>query len=213
MFAAAPTIVSLLIRHYLATEAIKFATGTERKDWIKMTLDLSEQIGNIAEARLRGEVVTPTPFPTVSSALTDPVADPLLELITLGSAVLGAPGTAAETLGYTFPGAAARQKKRLRSEVASGFPFTRERIKGAPKFAKRKTSQWNRDIKKAYATVKANKNEFGMKGKINLPKKAFPKIVKIVSDIRKGRKRTSKAGKQIKKVLGYALKRKKKGKR
>ena len=48
-----------------------------------------------------------------------------------------------------------------------------------------------------------------MKGKINVPKKAFPKIVKIVSDIRKGRKRKSKAGKQIKKALGYALKRKK----
>ena len=75
------------------------------------------------------------------------------------------------------------------------------RIKGAPKFAKRRASQWNKDIKKAYATAKANKNEFGMKGKINVPKKAFPKIVKIVSAIRKGKKQKATAGKQIAKAL------------
>jgi len=34
-----------------------------------------------------------------------------------------------------------------------------------------------------------------------VPKKAFPKIVKIVSEVRKGKKQKSKGGKQIAKVI------------
>ena len=49
MFAAIPPILGLLARYYVTTEAIKFATGTERKDWIKMSLDLSEQMHGAAE--------------------------------------------------------------------------------------------------------------------------------------------------------------------
>jgi len=49
------------------------------------------------------------------------------------------------------------------------------------------------------------KNTFGGAGKINLPKKAFPKIVKIVSDLRKGKKPKSKAAKQIRRVLGNIM--------
>ena len=188
MFAAAPPLVSLLIRYWITSEAVKFATGTSKTDLAKAALDASEQIGNLYTQR----IATAQAAPGYSPGFIPEV-----------------PGTIAEAAGYTFEGELARQQQRLASEIRGGLPSTRERIKGAPKYAKRKTSQWNKDIKKAYATAKANKNEFGAKGKINLPKKAFPKIVKIASDIRKGRKRTSKAGKQIKKALGYALKRKK----
>ena len=193
---AAPALASLLIRYYLVTEAIKFATGTERKDWIKMSLDISEQIGNVAEARFRKEIADPTPFTWPPSA-----GDIALELVTAGSALFGAPGTAAEFAGYTFPGEAAKQRQRLEAEVTGGFPFTGKRIKGAPKFAKRRLSTWNRDVKKAYAEVKKHKNQFGPKGLITVPKKAFPKIVKIVSEVRKGKKQKTKGGKQIAKVI------------
>jgi len=190
MFAAAPPLVSLLIRYWLVGEALKFATGTTKTDLAKAALDASEQIGNIYTARL-------------GTAQRDPsyYAGFVPELITAASGVLGAPGTIAEAAGYTFEGEFARQQQRLASEVRGGLPTTRERIMGAPKFAKRKVSSWNRDVKKGYAIAKANKNEFGMKGKINVPKKAFPKIVKIVSAVRKGKKQKSKAGKQIAKGI------------
>jgi len=202
MFAAVPPLVGLLIRYYLTTEAIKFATGTERKDWIKMSLDISEQIGNPFMARLQklasGEEAA-SPFPP--QQLGQLVPDLMLEMVTVGSGLLGAPGNIAESLGYTFPGAAAKQRQRLEAEVTGGFPFTRERIKGAPTFAKRKLSTWNKEIKKAYKVVKAKQNQFGPKGKINSPKKAFAQIVKMVSRYRKGRKLGNKAGKQIMRAL------------
>jgi len=200
---AAPALAALLIRYYLVTEAIKFATGTERKDWIKMSLDISEQIGNIAIARFEQEIADPRPLrmPTPLHPSVPSGGDLALDLLATGSALFGIPGTAAEALGYKFPGAAAKQRRRLESEVTGGFPFTKERLRGAPKFAKRKVSSWNRDVKKGYAIAKANKNEFGMKGKINVPKKAFPKIVKIVAAVRKGKKQKSKAGKQIAKGI------------
>jgi len=193
MFAAIPPILGLLARYYVTTEAIKFATGTKRQDWIKMSLDISEQIGDIYESRLREGKV----FPIAG----DPVGTFYGELVTLGAGALGAPGTAAEALGYTFPGAAAKQRQRLEAEVTGGFPFTRGRIKGAPTFAKRKLSTWNKQIKKAYKVAKTQKNQFGGKGKISVPKKAFPKIVKIVAAIRKGKKQKSTAGKQIARAL------------
>jgi len=193
MFAAIPPILGLLARYYVTTEAIKFATGTSREDWIKMSLDISEQIGDIYESRLREGKV----FPIAG----DPLGTFYGELVTLGAGALGAPGSAAEAFGYTFPGAAAKQRRRLEAEVTGGFPFTRERIKGAPTFARRKLSTWNKEIKKAYKVAKAQKNQFGGKGKINVPKKAFPKIVKIVAAIRKGKKQKSKGGKQIARAL------------
>jgi len=193
MFAAIPPILGLLARYYVTTEAIKFATGTSREDWIKMSLDISEQIGDIYESRLREGKV----FPIAG----DPLGTFYGELVTLGAGALGAPGSAAEALGYTFPGAAAKQRRRLEAEVTGGFPFTRGRIKGAPTFAKRKLSTWNKQIKKAYKVAKAHKNQFGRAGVITVPKKAFPKIVKIVAAIRKGKKQKSKGGKQIAKAL------------
>jgi len=197
MFAAIPPILGLLARYYVTTEAIKFATGTERKDWIKMSLDISEQIGNVYQAQLREGVFVGEPPGTQ----LDPVTALYGFLVTAGSATLGAPGTAAEALGYTFPGAAAKQRRRLEAEVTGGFPFARERIKGAPAFAKRKLSTWNKEIKKAYKVAKAHKNQFGRAGVITAPKKAFPKIVKIVAALRKGKKQKSKGGKQIAKAL------------
>jgi len=194
MFAAIPPILGLLARYYVTTEAIKFATGTKREDWIKMSLDISEQIGNIYTSRLREGKLLGDPF-------QDPLGVLYGELVTLGSGVVGIPGTTAEALGYTFPGEAAKQRQRLEAEVTGGFPFTRERIKGAPTFAKRKLSTWNKQIKKAYKVAKANKNQFGAPMKIRNPKKAFPQIVKIVAAIRKGKKQKSKGGKQIAKAL------------
>jgi hypothetical protein len=195
MFAAIPPILALLARYYVATEAIKFATGTERKDWIKMSLDISEQIGNIYTARLREGRVLGDPF-------QDPLGVLYGELVTAASVPLGAPGTAAEALGYTFPGAAAKQRGRLEAEVTGGFPFTRKRIKGAPTFAKRKLSTWNREVKKAYKAVKAQKNQFGPKGKINNAKKTFTQVVKMVSKWHSGKRLgKSSAARQITKAL------------
>jgi len=203
MFAAVPPLVGLLIRYYLTTEAIKFATGTERKDWIKMSLDISEQIGNPFMARLQklasGEEPA-SPFPP--QQLGQLVPDLMLEMVTVGSGLLGAPGNIAESLGYTFPGAAAKQRRRLEAEVTGGFPFTRARIKGAPTFIKRKLSAWNKEVKKAYKVVKAKQNQFGPKGKMNNPKQAFAQVVKMVSRYRKGRKLgKSKAARQIARAL------------
>jgi len=195
MFPAVPPLVGLLIRYYLTTEGIKFATGTKRKDWIKMSLDISEQIGDIYEARVRqGQLL--------GEFVENPVGVLMGEAVTGAAGVLGIPGTAAEALGFTFPGEAAKQRRRLEAEIAGGFPFTRKRIKGAPEFAKRKLSTWNREIKKAYKEVKAKKNQFGPQGKINNPKQAFAQIVKMVSKYRKGKKLgKSKAGKQITRIL------------
>ena len=197
MFAAAPPLVSWLIRYWLIGEALKFATGTSKTDLAKAALDASEQIGNLYTERL-------------ALAQRDPRAQlPLAgELITMGAGVLGAPGNIAEAAGYTFEGEFARQQQRLASEIGGGFPTTQVRIKGAPKFAKRKVSSWNRQVKKAYKAVKAHKNQFGPKGKINNPKKTFTQVVKMVSKWHSGKRLPkSSAGKQIKKALGYALKR------
>ena len=196
MFAAAPPLVSWLIRYWLIGEALKFATGTSKTDLAKAALDASEQIGNIYTERLALAQRDPRAFAGVVPEMKTDIAG-----------VLGAPGTIAEGLGYTFEGEFARQQQRLASEITGGLPTTQVRIKGVPKYAKRKVSSWNREIKKAYSVAKANKNQFGGKGKINVPKTAFPKIVKITAAVRKGKKQKSKAGKQIKKALGYALKR------
>jgi len=205
MFAAIPPILALLARYYVTTEAIKFATGTERKDWIKMSLDISEQIGSIYQAQLREGVFVQTPLgpsPGPGTAALDPVSALYAGLITAASASVGAPGNIAETLGYTFPGAAAKQRQRLEAEVTGGFPFTRARIKGAPTFIKRKLSNWNKEVKKAYKVVKAKQNQFGPKGKMNNPKTAFAKVVKMVSNYRKGKKLgKSKAARQIVRAL------------
>jgi len=196
MFAAAPPLVSWLIRYWLIGEALKFATGTTKRDLAAAALDLSEQIGQAYQTRLTtGQL--PGRLPAVFE-----------EPLTIAQGVVGAPGMAAEALGFTFEGEFARQQQRLASEIAGGLPATQMRIKGAPTFArrkitaaKRKLSNWNREIKKAYAVAKANKNQFGPPGKISVPKKAFPKIVKIVAAIRKGKKQKSTAGKQIAKAL------------
>jgi len=205
MFAAAPPLVSMLIRYWLIGEALKFATGTSRRDLAAAALDISEQIGQAYQTQITtGQ--RPDRLHPMFAAFEDP--------LTVAQGVVGAPGMAAEALGFTFEGEFARQQQRLASEIAGGLPATRVRIKGAPKFArgrvtaaKRKLSSWNRDVKKAYAEVKKKRNSFGIPGKINVPKKAFPKIVKMVAAVRKGKKQKSKAGKQIKKALGYALKR------
>jgi len=191
MFAAAPPLVGLLIRYWLIGEAVKLATGTSKKELVMAALDLSEQIGDVYQARIRAGPSAPF--------------SPFEEAYTAGFGIVGAPGTAAEALGYTFEGEFARQQQRLASEIAGGLPATRVRIKGAPAAAKRKLSTWNKQIKKAYKVAKANKNQFGQPGKISVPKKAFPKIVKIVSAIRKGKKQKSTAGKQIAKALKKRL--------
>jgi len=51
---AAPSLIGLLIRYWLAGEALKFATGTSKKDLAKAALDASEQIGNFYTSRLTG---------------------------------------------------------------------------------------------------------------------------------------------------------------
>jgi len=204
MFAAIPPLLGLLVRYYISTEAIKFATGTERKDWIKMSLDISEQIGNAYQARVLAGQASPITAPPWSPEF---LANVERELVTIASGALGAPGTAAEVLGFTFPGAAAKQRGRLEAEVTGGFPFTRERIKGAPKFVKRKLSTWNRDVKKAYAEVKKRRNVFGVPGRMPADKKkAFGKITKAVAALRKGRKAKTTVDRQIVKALGASLK-------
>jgi len=195
MFAAAPPLIGMLIRYWLIGEALKFATGTSKTDLAKAALDISEQIGNIYTSRIEAEMARPAGAPIQEHGL-------MHEFLTVGAGALGAPGTAAEALGYTFPGEFARQQQRLASEVRGGFPTTQVRIKGAPKFAKRKLSTWNREVKKAYKEVKAKKNQFGPKGKINNPKKAFAQVVKLVSKWHGGRKMPSSSGaKQIAKAL------------
>ena len=191
MFAAAPPLVSWLIRYWLIGEALKFATGTSKTDLAKAALDASEQIGNIYTERLALAQRDPRAFAGVVPEMKTDVAG-----------VLGAPGTIAEGLGYTFEGEFARQQQRLASEIAGGLPTTQMRIKGAPKFAKRKVSTWNRQVKKAYKAVKAHKNQFGPKGKINNPKKSFGQVVKMVSKWHSGKRLPkSSAARQITKAL------------
>ena len=201
MFAGAvapAALAQLLIRYYLATEAIKFATGTERKDWMKMSLDISEQIGNIYTARLRqGELM--------GDPRTDPLGVLYGELVTGAAGLLGAPGTVAETLGYTFPGAAAKQRGRLEAEVTGGFPFTRERIKGAPAFAKRKVSDWNKQVKAGMKLAKAHPKLWrpGSAGLYGKGKKngIMGRITKDLSKLNKGKKATTKQQKKLKAKL------------
>jgi len=125
MFAAAPPLIGLLIRYWLAGEALKFATGTSKTDLAKAALDASEQIGNIYTARLAQAQRDPRAFAGV-----------VPEVITDIAGILGAPGTAAEALGYTFEGEFARQQQRLTSEVRGGFPTTQVRIKPRRLFQK-----------------------------------------------------------------------------
>ena len=202
MFAAAPPLVSWLIRYWLIGEALKFATGTTKRDLAAAALDLSEQIGQAYQTRITtGEL--PGVIPRVYE-----------EPLVIAKGVLGAPGMAAEALGFTFEGEFARQQQRLASEIAGGLPATRVRITGAPTFARRKVtkakrqlSSWNKDVKKAYAEIKAKRNTFGMPGRMPVDKKkAFGKITKIVAKLRKGKKAKTTVERQIVKALGASLK-------
>jgi len=189
MFAAAPPLVSWLIRYWLIGEALKFATGTSKTDLAKAALDASEQIGNIYTTRLAsGQPAGLVP-----------------ELLTGITGVLGAPGTAAEAAGYTFEGEFARQQQRLASEVRGGFPTTQVRIKGAPAFAKRKVSGWNKQVKAAMKIAKANPKLWrpGSAGLLGTGKKAgvMGRIVKDLSGLNKGKKARTKQQKKLKAKL------------
>jgi len=179
MFAAAPPLIGLLIRYWLVGEALKFATGTSKTDLAKAALDVSEQIGNTYTARL-GSGQQAGLVPEVLTAITG---------------ALGAPGTAAEALGYTFEGEFARQQQRLASEVRGGFPTTQVRIKGAPKFAKRKVSDWNKQVKAAIKVVKDNPKVWSPK----LPgTKVMDMVTKDLSKLNKGKKAVTKKQKKLK---------------
>jgi len=179
MFAAAPPLIGLLIRYWLVGEALKFATGTSKTDLAKAALDVSEQIGNIYTTRLA----------------TGQPAGLVPEVLTAASGVLGAPGTIAEGLGYTFEGEFARQQQRLASEVRGGFPTTQVRIKGAPKFAKRKVSGWNKQVKAGIKLAKENP-------KIWPPKMPGTRLMEMVtkdlSKLNKGKKPVTKKQKKLK---------------
>jgi len=179
MFAAAPPLIGMLIRYWLISEALKFATGTSKADLAKAALDVSEQIGNTYTARLAsGQPAGLVP-----------------ELLTGITGALGAPGTAAEALGYTFEGEFARQQQRLASEVRGGFPTTQVRIKGAPKFAKRKVSDWNKQVKAAIKVVKDNPKVWSPK----LPgTKVMDMVTKDLSKLNKGKKAVTKKQKKLK---------------
>jgi len=174
MFAAAPPLASWLIRYWLIGEALKFATGTSKTELAKAALDASEQIGNIYTARLAsGQPAGLVP-----------------ELLTGITGALGAPGTAAEALGYTFEGEFVRQQQRLASEITGGLPATQVRIKGAPKFAKRQVSKWNKQVKAAMKVVKDN------------PKVWSPKLPgNRLSKLNKGKKPATKKQKTLKAKL------------
>jgi len=191
MFAAAPPIVTLLIRFWLIGEALKFATGTSRTDLAKAGLDVSEQIGNIYTSRVQAELARPAGAPLQQYGLAH-------ELLTAGAGVVGAPGTIAEGLGYTFEGEFARQQQRLASEVRGGFPTTQVRIKGAPKFAKRKVSKWNKQVKAGMKIAKEHP-------KIWPPKMPGTKVLEMVtgdlSKLNKGKKANTKKQKKLKTKL------------
>jgi hypothetical protein len=180
MFAAAPPLIGMLIRYWLMGETLKFVTGTTKKDLAKAALDLSEQIGDVYTSALaRGD-------PNMGLAQT---------IATGAAGVLGAPGTIAEAAGYTFEGEFARQRQRLASEIGGGFPTTQVRIKGAPKFAKRKLSSWNRQVKAGMKLAKANP-------KIWPPKMPGTRLMEMVtkdlSKLNKGKKAQTKKQKKLK---------------
>jgi len=188
MFAAAPPLVSLLIRYWLVGEALKFATGTTKTDLAKAALDVSEQIGNIYTGRLARAQQDPSYF-----------AGFIPEVMTAAAGVLGAPGTIAETAGYTFEGEFARQQQRLASEVRGGFPTTQERIMGAPKFAKRKISDWNKQVKAGIKVAKENPKIWSPK----LPgTRIMDMVTKDLSKLNKGKKAQTKKQKKLKQRLG-----------
>jgi len=186
---AAPSLIGMLIRYWLMGEALKFATGTTKKDLVKAALDLSEQIGNIYTTRL---------------ASGDPNIGLLESFVTVGAGALGAPGTIAEAAGYTFEGEFARQRQRLSSEIRGGLPATRGRIKGAPKFAKRKVSAWNKQVKRGMAIAKAHP-------KIWPPQmpgtKLMGMLTKDLSKLNKGKKANTKKQKKLKKELEETIRR------
>jgi len=184
MFAAAPPLIGLLIRYWLMGEALKFVTGTTKKDLAKAALDLSEQIGNVYTSALaRGDPMG------VAQTLATGVAG-----------VIGAPGTIAEAAGFTFEGEFARQQQRLSSEIGGGFPTTQVRIKGAPAFAKRKLSSWNRQVKAAMKVAKENPklwrpgSPYG-KGKKN---GIMGQVTADLSKLNKGKKARTKKQKKLK---------------
>jgi len=190
MFAAAPPLVGLLIRYWLVGEALKFATGTSKTDLAKAALDVSEQIGNIYTSRIQAELARPAGAPIQEHGVPH-------ELLTVLAGAVGAPGTIAEGLGYTFEGEFARQQQRLASEVR-GFPTTRARIKGAPKFAKRKLSAWNRQVKAGMKIAKENP-------KIWPPKmpgtRLMEQLTQDLSKLNKGKKPKTKKQKKLKAKL------------
>jgi len=177
---AAPSLVGLLIRYWLAGEALKFATGTSKTDLAKAALDASEQIGNFYTSRLTS--------PDPSMGLVE-------SLVTVGAGALGAPGTIAQQAGYTFEGEFARQQQRLASEVKGGFPTTQVRIKGAPAFAKRKLSSWNRQVKAGMKLAKENPKIWPPK----LPgTRLMEMVTKDLSKLNKGKKAQTKKQKKLK---------------
>jgi len=189
MFAAAPPLIGLLIRYWLVGEALKFATGTSKTDLAKAALDVSEQIGNIYTARLAsGQPAGLVP-----------------EVLTGITGALGAPGTAAEALGYTFEGEFARQQQRLASEVRGGFPTTQVRLKGAPTFAKRKVSGWNKQVKAAMKIAKAHPKLWrpGSAGLYGKGKKngVMGRVTTDLAKLNKGKKATTKQQKKLKAQL------------
>jgi len=184
---AAPSLIGLLIRYWLAGEALKFATGTSKKDLAKAALDASEQIGNFYTSRLTGG---------------DPNMGLVESLVTVGAGALGAPGTIAQAAGYTFEGEFARQQQRLMGEVRGGFPTTKVRIKGAPKFAKRKLSNWNRQVKAGYKLAKNNPNIWPPK----LPgTRLMGMVTSDLSKLNKGKKPKTKKQKKLKKELKTSI--------
>ncbi len=183
MFAPAPSLLGLLIRYWLAGEALKFATGTSKTDLAKAALDASEQIGNIYTDRL----ATAQPTQGWQGLSTDIVAG------LMGG--VGAPGTIAETAGYTFEGEFARQQQRLASEITGGFPTTQVRIKGAPKFAKRKVSDWNKQVKAAMKIAKETPKVWPPK----MPgTRLMEMVTKDLSKLNKGKKPVTKKQKKLK---------------
>jgi len=191
MFAAAPPLVGLLIRYWLVGEALKFATGTSKTDLAKAALDVSEQIGNIYTSRVQAELARPAGVPITTYG-------PVHEVLTAAAGIVGAPGTAAEALGYTFEGEFARQQQRLASEVRGGFPSTQVRIKGAPQFAKRRLSNWNKQIKAGMKLAKENPKIWPPK----LPgTRLMEMVTKDLSKLNKGKKAQTKTQKKLKAKL------------
>jgi len=202
MFAAAPPLIGLLIRYWLVGEALKFATGTSKTDLAKAALDVSEQIGNIYTSRIQAEMARPAGAPIQEHGVPH-------ELLTVLAGAVGAPGTIAEGLGYTFEGEFARQQQRLASEVRGGFPTTTVRLKGAPTFAKRKVSAWNKQVKEAMKVAKANPKLWrpGSPGIYGKGKKngVMGQVTKALSKLNKGKKARTKKEKKLKTKLKASI--------